>query len=308
MASKKIAFGWYGGKYSHLDWLLPLLPSTRHYCEPFGGSAAVLLNREPSLVETYNDIDGEVVNFFRVLREQKNELLEAIGLTPFSREELRIAVGQETRDLTDLERARRFFIRARQVRTGLAQTASEGRWAHCKLTSRAGMAGAVSRWLGSVDGLAEIAQRLLRVQFENAPALDVIRRFDSSETLFYCDPPYVHASRSDTNAYKHEMSNDEHRQLSEVLHRVKGKVALSGYHCDLMDELYGDWRYIEAPTKKAHSTNTGTDNNKLDRTEVLWVNYEINTHLEFKGNEQWEHQTGYLKMLFSELEERPANQ
>lgn len=104
MASKKIAFGWYGGKYSHLDWLLPLLPSTRHYCEPFGGSAAVLLNREPSLVETYNDIDGEVVNFFRVLREQKDELLEAIGLTPFSREELRIAVGQETRDLTDLER------------------------------------------------------------------------------------------------------------------------------------------------------------------------------------------------------------
>lgn len=155
--NKMIAFGWYGGKYSHLDWLLPLLPPTTHYCEPFGGSAAVLINREPSPIETYNDIDGEVANFFRVLRQQKDELLEAIGLTPFSREELRLAVQKSPEPLSDLERARRFFVRARQVRTGLAQTASEGRWAHCILTSRAGMAGAVSRWLGSVEGLAEIA-------------------------------------------------------------------------------------------------------------------------------------------------------
>ena len=84
---KLIAFGWYGGKYSHLDWLLPLLPKVQHYCEPFGGSAAVLINREPSPVETYNDLDGNVVNFFKVLRDQKDALVEAIGLTPFSREE-----------------------------------------------------------------------------------------------------------------------------------------------------------------------------------------------------------------------------
>ncbi len=83
----KISFGWYGGKYSHLDWLLPLLPECHHYCEPFGGSAAVLINREASPVETYNDLDGEVVNFFRVLRKQGGKLVRAIGLTPFSREE-----------------------------------------------------------------------------------------------------------------------------------------------------------------------------------------------------------------------------
>ncbi|MBU1661376.1 MAG: DNA adenine methylase [Chloroflexi bacterium] len=307
MASKKIAFGWYGGKYSHLDWLLPLLPDTTHYCEPFGGSAAVLINRKPSPVETYNDIDGEVVNFFRVLREQKDELLEAIGLTPFSREELRIAVNGNLEDLTDLERARRFFVRARQVRTGLAQTASEGRWAHCKLTSRAEMSGAVSRWLGSVEGLSEIAQRLLRVQIENAPAIEVIQRFDDPETLFYCDPPYVHESRSDINAYAYEMSDDEHRELADVLRNVDGKVALSGYQCNLMDELYGDWKYIEAPTKKAHSTNTGADNNKQNRTEVLWVNYEINVSTEYQRKEQWQHQTKYLKTLFSELENQPAS-
>src|SRR3954454_20796512 len=88
---KLIAFGWYGGKFSHLDWLLPLLPECHHYCEPYAGSGAVLLNRKPSLVETYNDLDGEVVNFFKVLRKEKNKLVEAIGLTPFSREEFALA-------------------------------------------------------------------------------------------------------------------------------------------------------------------------------------------------------------------------
>lgn len=125
---KRIAFGWYGGKYSHLDWLLPLLPACHHYCEPFAGSGAVLLNRAPSPVETYNDLDGEVANFFRVLRDDKDRLVEAIGLTPFSREEFSIACVLDP-NLGPLERARRFFVRARQVRTGLAQTASLGRWA-----------------------------------------------------------------------------------------------------------------------------------------------------------------------------------
>ncbi|WP_069806040.1 DNA adenine methylase [Thermogemmatispora onikobensis] len=276
-----IAFGWYGGKFNHLNWLLPLLPKTTHYCEPFGGSAAVLLNREPSPVETYNDLDSEVVNFFRVLREQKEALIEAIGLTPFSREEFERACSEASEGLSDLERARRFFIRARQVRTGLAQSASAGRWAHCILTSRAGMAGAVSRWLGSVEGLAEIAQRLLRVQIEHAPAIDVIERYDSEETLFYCDPPYPHDARGDANAYAHEMSDDDHRRLAEVLHSVKGKVALSGYHCDLLDHLYRDWRCIEAPVKLCHSKKT-------PRQEVLWVNYDIMEATSWKETMQQE--------------------
>lgn len=275
--TKKIAFGWYGGKYSHLNWLLPLLPQTKHFCEPFGGSAAVLLNKEPSPVETYNDIDGEVVNFFRVLRDQKDELLEAIGLTPFSRAELELACKYED-NLSDLERARRFFVRARQVRTGLAQTASPGRWAHCKLTSRAGMAGAVSRWLGSVEGLSEIAQRLLRVQIENRPAIEVINRYDSPETLFYCDPPYPHESRSDLCAYKYEMTDKEHVELAEVLLNVKGKVALSSYRCELMDELYKDWECIEGPLKTINSS-------KGKRTEVLYVNYEIKHKNKLKNSD-----------------------
>jgi hypothetical protein len=176
LATKKklIPFGWYGGKFSHLDWLLPLLPPCHHYCEPFAGSGAVLLNREPSPVETFNDLDGEVVNFFRVLREEKERLVEAIGLTPFAREEFALAC-EISPDLSALERARRFYVRARQVRTGLAQTATIGRWANCKNTSRGGMSGVISRWLGAVEDLPEVAERLLRVQIENRPAVNVIR-------------------------------------------------------------------------------------------------------------------------------------
>ncbi|MCL8207075.1 MAG: DNA adenine methylase [Actinomycetia bacterium] len=263
----RLAFGWYGGKYSHLDWLLPLLPATHAYCEPFGGSAAVLLNRPPSPVETYNDLDGEVVNFFRVLRDAPEALIAAIALTPFAREELVRAVRDDPGTLDPVERARRFYVRARQTRTGLAQTASEGRWATCRRTSRRGMGGAVSRWLASPDTLADIAARLIRVQIEHRPAIDVIRRYDSPDTLFYCDPPYPHAVRGDRKAYRYEMSDADHEELAAVLHAVRGKVAVSGYRCDLMDRLYGDWRRVDAPPRTAHSVKTL-------RREALWVNYD----------------------------------
>jgi len=145
------------------------------------------------------------------------------------------------------------------------------------------MAGAVSRWLGSVEGLSEIVQRLLRVQIENSPAVDVIKRYDSTETLFYCDPPYIHDSRNDSKAYAYEMTDEAHRELAEVLHQIAGKVALSGYNCDLMSELYSDWRRIEAPVKMCHST-------KQPRQEVLWVNYdleeEIQCHIQQKSLNQ----------------------
>lgn len=262
---KLIAFGWYGGKFSHLGWLLRLLPRCHHYCEPFAGSAAVLLNRPPSPVETYNDIDGEVTNFFRVLREHSGELIKQIGLTPFSREEFYKACGPY-HGLGEVERARRFFVRARQVRTGLAQTASLGRWANCKNTSRAGMSGVVSRWLGSVDMLPAIAERLLRVQLENRPAAEAIRLYDDKRTLFYCDPPYPHEVRGDAKAYGFEMSNGEHENLAGLLRKVKGKVAVSGYRCALMDKLYGDWVRVDAPAKKCHSV-------KRARSEALWINY-----------------------------------
>ncbi len=263
---RRIVFGWYGGKFSHLDWLLPQLPTAHHYCEPFAGSAAVLLNRDPSPVETYNDIDGDVANFFQVLREQPEELTRAIALTPFSREEFHRAITASTMNASGLERARRFYIRARQTRTGLAQTATLGRWANCKDTSRAGMSGVISRWLGGVEALPEIATRLLRVQIENRPAIDVIRLYDGPKTLFYCDPPYLHTTRGDSKAYGFEMDEDQHIQLASALKRCKGKVAISGYRNNLMDKLYKGWRRFDAPPKQCHSI-------KQLRQECLWTNY-----------------------------------
>jgi DNA adenine methylase len=266
---KLIPFGWYGGKFSHLAWLLPLLPRCHHYCEPFAGSAALLLNRLPSPIETYNDLDGEVCNFFRVLRDSKTALIEAIGLTPFSREEFALACSLDP-NVAPLERARRFYVRARQVRTGLAQTATVGRWANCKNTSRAGMSGVISRWLGGVEMLPEIANRLLRVQIENRPAIDVIRLYDAPTTLFYCDPPYVHETRGDANAYGYEMTDQQHGELAKALNAARGMAAISNYQCPLMDELYPAprWHRITGPARTNHAT-------KGTRVEVLWVNYKI---------------------------------
>lgn len=139
-----------------------------------------------------------------------------------------------------------------------------------KDTSRAGMSGVVSRWLGGVDDLPGIAERLLRVQIENRPAIDVIRLYDSPGTLFYCDPPYVHESRGDTKAYGHEMSDAQHEELAAVLNVVQGKMAISNYQCDLMDRLY------PAPRWHKHIGEPRTNHSTKDkRVEVLWTNYPI---------------------------------
>ena len=263
---KLIAFGWYGGKFSHLDFLTPLMPmDATHFCDVFGGSASVLLNVGPYPVETYNDIDSDLVNFFATLRDQHEDLLRAISLTPFSREELARACEPAT-GLAPVERSRRFYIRARQTRTGLAQTSSAGRWAHCVLTSRAGMSGSVSRWLGSVDGLVDIATRLQRVQIENAPALEVIQRYDTPETLFYLDPPYVHAARGDTTAYGFEMTDAEHHELAEYLAVIRGRVIISGYRTKLYDDLFRDWQRIDADEQRVSSVGTM-------RQESVWMNF-----------------------------------
>ncbi|MEO6136703.1 MAG: DNA adenine methylase, partial [Ginsengibacter sp.] len=165
---------------------------------------------------------------------------------------------------------RRFYIRARQVRTGLAQTASIGRWANCKNTSRSGMSGVVSRWLGGVEQLDFIAERLLRVQIENRPAIDIIKLYDSKETLFYCDPPYIHETRGDTKSYRFEMNDNHHRELAKTLNSVDAFAAVSNYDCELMEELYSSkkWTKVFSPEKTIHST-------KDMRQEVLWINYDV---------------------------------
>jgi DNA adenine methylase len=123
-----------------------------------------------------------------------------------------------------------------------------------------------------VEMLPGIADRLLRVQIENRPAVEVIRLYDSPETLFYCDPPYIHDTRGDVKAYGFEMTDSDHRTLAAVLNTVVGLVAVSNYDCRLMNELYppGKWRKHVSPAKTIHST-------KDKRVEVLWTNYDPTT-------------------------------
>jgi hypothetical protein len=155
-------------------------------------------------------------------------------------------------------------LRAQIVRT--IYGAGQFDWAD---TSRAGMSGVVSRWLGGIDALDEIAQRLIRVQIENRPAIDIIRLYDSPKTLFYCDPPYLHATRGDAKAYGFEMDENQHREFAEAVNECEGMVAVSGYDHPLMDELFksGKWFKTLGSDKTIHST-------KGTRREILWTNYE----------------------------------
>lgn len=263
----RIAFPYYGGKFSHLSWLLPLLPYTKHYCESFGGSAAVLINRERSPIETYNDADGQVVTFFRVLRDDPDDLMRLIALTPYSRQEF-IDACEHTENVHNVEVARRFFVKVKQSFLGKGQKANSGYWGHSVGVSRHGISQNVARWLKN-DDLAWVAQRFATVQIENDIAVKVIDRYDSDETTFYCDPPYPMGSRKvKSGMYRYEMDDDGHRNLSELLHSVAGKVAISSYRSGLMEELYGDWR--SADDEPRTMRNAVGD----QRTETLWMNYD----------------------------------
>jgi DNA adenine methylase len=211
------AFPWYGGKQKHLGWLLPLLPPCHHYCEPFGGAASVLLNREPSPVETYNDLNGDVVNFFRVLREQAEELTRLLALTPYSREEFALACEGRGNGVNDLERARRFYVRALQS-FGASQRGSS--WGLRRISRNVDLSEGVSQWVGGIKGLGAVHGRLLRVQIEHRPALDILRTYDSPATLFYCDPPYPLQSRTAGEGYRHEMTDD-------IGHDVEGRLEIT---------------------------------------------------------------------------------
>lgn len=204
------------------------------------------------------------MNFFRVLRNQRNKLIEVISLTPYNRAEFASAINQPVEQLSKLERARRFYIRARQSRIALAQIAKENSWSYIRTMSRSSMCSTTSRWLGSSLSLVDVSARLARVQFENKDTIDVIQRYDSPDTLFYCDPPYPHESRKQKKVYRYEMSGQDHQRLADALHSIKGKVVISGYRCELMDRLYENWKRIEAPTKWTHGA-------KGMRKEIIWI-------------------------------------
>ncbi len=268
--SRHCAFPWYGGKQFHLGFLLPLIPRDAvHYVEPFGGAASVLLNLPPYEVETYNDLLGGAVTFFRVLRDNPGELIAQLELTPWSREEFERADLAEE-GISDLELARRFLVRARQAYNGSAVQRGKRAW---KYDAGGNASGVAKRWVHIPNRLAGIAERLRGVQIENRPAVEVIQRHDSAHTVFYVDPPYVHSARvGGGNRYEHEMSDGDHHELADILRSLRGRVVLSGYRNHLYDRWYAEWKRIEAPPKRVPSARRfkGSTANK----EVVWCNFD----------------------------------
>ena len=262
---QRMPLRYHGGKWRLAPWIISHFPKHVCYVEPYSGSASVLLRKPISPIEVYNDMDGGVVNFFKVLREQPNDLCRAIELTPWSREEL--AAAAEPCD-DALEWARRRYVRSFQSRSQTNTKQSPG-WKFQK--SMQGMN--VIRLWNDASHLMLAAQRIKEVHIEQDEALQVIQRYDTSETLFYIDPPYLYTTRHRSwagRAYAHEMDIEAHEALAEIIHHVQGMVVLSGYDSELYQSLYSDWNTV------SHASTDGAGN---QRKEMLWLNPAVSNAL-----------------------------
>jgi DNA adenine methylase len=236
---------WHGGKWLLADWIISHFPRHRIYTEVFGGAGSVLIQKPRSFAEVYNDLNRDVVNLFRVLRDgdQAKKLERLLRLTPFAREEFADAY-KPTDD--PMEKARRLVVRC-YMGFGSAAFNSNHATGFRANSNRTGTTPAHD-WANYPDAMAAIVERLKGVIVENRPALDVIKQHDGPETLHYLDPPYVHATRKNRQSGNYgdlEMTDDDHRKLAGALRSVSGMVVLSGYPSALYDELYNDWDCIK---------------------------------------------------------------
>lgn len=257
----KPPFSYYGGKAAVAPLIAALLPPHRHYVEPFAGSLAVLLAKEPSMQETVNDLDGDLVTFWRVLRDRPLELERACALTPHSRTELETAKNLDVDD--ELEHARRVWVILTQSRSHSMKPTG---WIY---TMAAEARNPAARGKSYSQRIAQAASRIAEVHLENRDALDVIRAYGvNTDTLLYVDPPYLGSTRNSSN-YRIEISgNDAHTQLSAALHNCKATVILSGYDSPIYAELYKDWH----ATKLSGATTLAGGTGKV---EVLWSNVPL---------------------------------
>lgn len=248
---------WHGGKWLLAPWILEHFPSHQVYVEPFGGAASVLMRKERSYAEVYNDLDGDVVNLFRVMRSDRaQELITALRLTPFSRDEFGLAYT-ETDD--DFERARRLVIRSFM---GFGSNSHNRASGFRSNSNRSGTTPAHD-WTTYPESLAAAIERFSGVVVENRDASIIMAQHDGPDTLFYVDPPYVAATRDKGADYNHEMDDEAHRALLVTLQGLSGMVVLSGYPHALYDDALTGWQRIE---KQALADGA------RPRTEVLWIN------------------------------------
>jgi len=264
--SLRPAVKWHGGKHYLCQQIISLFPAHHTYVEPFGGGASVLLNKPICPVEVYNDLDQRITRLFRVLRDHGEELRRRLALTPYSEVEFNIA-SEPASD--EIEQARRDFVQWRMSLGGRGDSFS-----FTLHRVRRGMADVVSGYLSMIDEqLPLIVERLRRVEILQRPATHVIRTWDSPETLFYCDPPYVHTTRhqSSRDVYGFEMTEQDHRELAASLHSCKGKIVLSGYPSQLYQELYGTWQQSEFDI----ANHAAGGRAKARMRETLWTNWRV---------------------------------
>lgn len=257
---------YYGSKTRAAARIVDLLPPHDAYVEPFCGSLAVLMEKPPAgRFETVNDIDHDLMTFWRVLRERPEDLERVCALTPHSRAEY-AACWPIAEAVDDLERARRVWVKLAQGRGGQLRPTG---WRYHKKPH--GRSSSMPRTLAGYTGrFAAVADRLRNVSLECRDAFEVIAKYGADEdTLLYIDPPYLGSTRART-AYRHELNREaEHRALAEAVNSVVATVVVSGYHSPLYDELYDGWHVAEFSAFTGQS-NLGHDAGQ--RVEVLWSN------------------------------------
>jgi DNA adenine methylase len=269
------ALRYHGGKFKLAPWILGFFPEHKAYVEPFGGAASVLLQKARVGAECYNDRDDRIVNFFRILRdpERSAELQRRAAMTPYSRAELEWAFGEPA---DEIDAAHRLVVRSFMGHGSDSATRTTRTGFRCRLTD--GRALPSQEWSTWADSIPVFRDRLAGVLLENDDAMRVIDRMDSATTLIYCDPPYVHSTRSamngrssTTNGYRFEMTDEDHEVLAERLKRCTGMVVVSGYPSELYEDLYAGW--------ERHERRAIADSAKV-RTEVLWLNEACSDALE----------------------------
>jgi DNA adenine methylase len=255
---------WFGGKGLFRDKLYPLLPKTGVYIEPFGGGASVLMGREPSGVEVYNDLNSSLFDFFTVLSDKVlfEKFKRRVEALPRSRQFFN-EYRKKFKDEENLvKRVSMWFLIARQSFGGMC--GKSWGFGSGAVSTSGGMSSPNSSWLGVIEKLPEIHARLQRVQIENSPFQKIFERYDSSEALFYCDPPYCIETRKG-GVYEHEMDTEQHEELVNILNNLRGCAVLSGYKNEVYEGLRGYLRldfksecFATGRTKTANKATTDT--------------------------------------------------
>lgn len=255
---KRPALRYYGGKWKIASWVISHFPDHINYVEPCGGAASILIAKEPAALETYNDIDGRVVNFFRVLRSDPAALIEQIRLTPWSRAEFDFS--KET-DSNPIEDARRFFVTCWQ-----SFSKHGGSWR--SMYDYLVRPRSAAKDIQEIDHLYLIASRLKSVQFECRDAIEIIQKYDTENGLIYFDPPYIPEVRVNKDYYAHEVDTQWHISAADVLKTAKAHVVVSGYRSELYANLFESSGWIRRDV--ATVANAGAK-----RTESIWLSPSI---------------------------------